>query len=69
MPFNYAKLLGRIKEYGYTQETLSKEIGMSESTLSQKLNGKFAFKQNEIIAICNILDLEISDIGVYFYVC
>ena len=67
MKFNYSKLLGRIKEYGYTQETLAKEIGMTKSTFSQKLNNKFAFKQNEIKAICDILDIDISDIGAYFY--
>ena len=40
MQFDYSKLLGRIKEYGFTQESLALAIGMSVSTLSFKLNSK-----------------------------
>ena len=29
MEFDYSKLLGRIREYGYTQQTLAKEIGVT----------------------------------------
>ena len=40
MEFDYSKLLGRIKEFGYTQETLAGAIKMSVSTMSLKLNNK-----------------------------
>ena len=67
MKFKYWKLLGRIKECGFTQAQLAKAIGISEYTLSTKLNNKFSFKQEEIIAICKVLNIPVSEIGDYFY--
>ena len=67
MKFNYLKLLGRIKECGFTQGQLAKAIGISEYTLSTKLNNKFSFKQDEIIAICKVLNIPVSEIGEFFY--
>ena len=65
--FDYSKLLGRIKEYGFTQERIASEIEVSESTLSLKLNNKAFFTQKEIIYICALLEIAYSDIGVYFF--
>lgn len=67
MPYNYDKLLGRIKEKKYTQETIAKEIGMQAATLSQKLNNKAKFKQGEISSICSLLDISDNEIGAYFF--
>lgn len=67
MKYNYAKLLGRIKEVGLTQEKLSDEIGMSPSTLSQKLNSRVFFKQTEISDICQALSISGEQIGDYFF--
>lgn len=67
MEFDYSKLLGRIKEYGYTQETLAKEIGITESSMSLKLNNKAPFKQIEIRLACKILEITDEEIGVYFF--
>ena len=65
--FDYAKLIGRIKEYGFTQEILAAKIGMSKSTFSFKLNNKAFFSQKEIRKICEFLEIEISEIGLYFF--
>ena len=46
--FNYAALLGLMKEKGYTQETLARSSNMSLSQLSQKINGHYPFKQTDI---------------------
>lgn len=67
MEFDYSKLLGRIKEFGYTQETLAKEIGITESSMSLKLTNKTPFKQIEIRLICKVLNIPVSEIGVYFF--
>jgi transcriptional regulator with XRE-family HTH domain len=67
MEFDYSKLLGRIREYGYTQKTLAAAIGMSVTQLNQCLNSKSNFKHKKILAICKVLDLSIGDIGAYFY--
>jgi cyanate lyase len=67
MKYNYSKLLGRIKECGFTQESLSKAIGKNKSTLSAKINGQFAFTQKEIDEICKVLDISNNEIGDYFF--
>lgn len=67
MKFNYSKLLGRIRECGFTQARLAKAIGINKSTLSAKLNNQFSFSQEEILAICKLLNIPICEIGEYFY--
>ena len=65
--YNYSKLLGRIKEKGFTLEALAKKIGLNVSTLSKKLNNKSEFHQDEIKKICRVIDIEMCDIGTYFF--
>ena len=65
--YDYSKLLGRIKEFGFTQERLASEIGMSVSTLSFKLNNKAVFTQKEIRKICVLLEIESGEVGAYFF--
>ena len=67
MKFNYSKLLGRMKECGFTQEQLAKAIGINKSTLSLKLNNQFSFSQEEILAICKLLNIPTIEISDYFY--
>ena len=67
MKFDYSKLLGRMREYGYTQEKLSKAIGIDASTLNSRLSNKSYFRQTEIDAICRVLDVSNAEIGAYFY--
>ena len=67
MVFDYSKLLGRIKEKGFTQESLAKHIGITPGAMSLKLNNQTHFKQKEMFAICEALDIPISDIGEYFF--
>lgn len=67
MGYNFSKLLGRIKEYGYTQESLAKALGKDKGTLSSKLNNKGEFKACEIDGICKALDIPNDEIGIYFF--
>lgn len=67
MKFNYAKLLGRMRECGFTQEQLAKAIGVNKATLSLKLNNRFSFTQEEILSICKRLNVPVCEIGDYFY--
>lgn len=67
MIFNYAKLLGRIKEYGFTHEELANKIGIAPSTFSAKMNNKYSFAITEIDAICNVLEISKDEIGLYFF--
>ena len=65
--FNYSKLLGRMRELGYTQEKLARAVGINESTLNAKLNNKGYFNNELIDKICEALDISIDEIGSYFY--
>ena len=65
--FNYSKLLGRMKELGYTQGKLANAIGVNESTLNAKLNNKGSFSNYLIDKICEVFDISKTEIGSYFY--
>lgn len=67
MKFNHSKLLGRIRECGFTQEQLAEAIGVSKTTLSAKLNCQFYFTAKEMYAICNVLNIPLCEIDEYFF--
>lgn len=61
--FNINKLLGRLKELGYTQGDLAKHLGITESSLSirfskKKKKNKSVFDDVEITSLCNFLKVE-----------
>lgn len=67
MAYDYAKLKGKIVEKCGTQAVFAKRMGLSERTISLKLNNKVAFKQPEIQKALPILGLTESDIQGYFF--
>lgn len=67
MSFDYSNLSGRIvQEYG-TQYNFAKAMGISERSLSLKLNSKVFWKNSEIIEACNLLKIDQVDIPKYFF--
>lgn len=68
MSFNYSKLRGRIKEKYETQENFAQKMGISRTTLSQKLNNINEFTQQEINKAVELLDLPVEEIPIYFFV-
>ena len=67
MAYDYAKLNGKIVEKCGTQAVFAERMGLSERTISFKLNNKVAFKQPEIQKALPILGLTESDIQAYFF--
>jgi transcriptional regulator with XRE-family HTH domain len=67
MAFNYNKLRGRIVERFGTQSAFAKALGVSERTLSLKLNGKIYFAQDEIVLAAELLKISEPDIQIYFF--
>ncbi|EEP28241.1 DUF739 family protein [Shuttleworthella satelles] len=67
MGFSYNKLRGRIIEKFGTQEKFAKELGISNTTLSRKMTGEVQFTQKDIIAWCELLDVNLSDAAPYFF--
>lgn len=67
MRFDYARLNGRIEDVCGSQRQFAKQIGMSEHTISKKLNNFVDWKQKEIMRVLPILHLKQEDIVEYFF--
>lgn len=65
--FNYSRLKGRIVEKCGTQGAFANRVGISTVALTQKLKGRVAFKNDEIIHMARILDIPTSDLPRYFF--
>lgn len=65
--YDYSKLLGRIREKGFTQKALAYAVNISEASLNLALNNKRKFKQDEIMALCGVLEIPISCVEQYFF--
>lgn len=64
---SYAKLRGKIKEVYERNEAFSKALGIDLSTLSLKLNNKTSWKREEIEKACELLEIPIEDVYLYFF--
>lgn len=65
--FDFNKLLGRMKEYGYTQSSMAKELGVTENCFTNKIKGRSSFSSLEIKTMCNKLNIAPNKIGAYFF--
>lgn len=63
----YGKLRGRIKEVCGTQLMFAKAMGMDESTISLKLNGKAEWTRVEMARACEVLRLPLEEVHPYFF--
>lgn len=61
------ELKGKIREKGMTYRSLAPKIGMSYNTLSDKLNGHYAFDIEEINRIVVELDIKPNEVVRYFF--
>nr|UVY38448.1 MAG: BetR domain protein [Bacteriophage sp.] len=55
---NTRLLKAKMVEKGFTQSTLAIAIGISEMSLSRKINGLREFRLSEACKICEVLDIE-----------
>lgn len=67
MAYNYSKLNGKIIEVCGTQGKFAEMMGLSERSVSLKLNNKIMFKQDEISKASQILNISIDEIQSYFF--
>ena len=65
--YDYRKLLGKMREQKVTQEVLAEKAGISATSMNLSLNNKRDFRQEEILVICESLDISLSDIPTYFF--
>ncbi|QDK70320.1 DUF739 family protein [Lactococcus protaetiae] len=67
MSYDYSALLGKITEKYGTQYNFSIAMGLSERSISLKLNDKVNWKDDEIIKAISVLGIEPKDIPKYFF--
>lgn len=67
MPYDYNKLRGKIKEKFGTQSAFAKAMGLSDVSVSNKLNNNVEWGQEEIEKSVMVLDIEYTDIHSYFF--
>lgn len=67
MSFNYSKLLGKITEKYGTQYNFASGMGISERSLSLKLNNKVRWKDTDIKKACELLGISDDEVGEYFF--
>ncbi len=67
MSYNYSKLNGKIVEVCGTQSVFAKKMGLSERSISLKLNNKMAWKQTEIQRALEILGCSPEQVQIYFF--
>lgn len=65
--FDFRKLRGRIVEILGNQNVLADKLGVSNVSLSRKLNNKSRFSSDDVIVISNILGIPNDEIGTYFF--
>lgn len=63
----YAALRGRIVEKYGTQQEFCEALGMSQTSVSKKMTGQTGFSQQDIEKWCELLDINLGDIGRFFY--
>lgn len=64
---NRGKLKGRIVELYGSQRAFSDKIGLTEQSISAKLNGRSQFSQADIVKWCTALEIEKDEVADYFF--
>ena len=67
VPYKYDKLRGRIIEKFGSQAKYAEALGVSEVTVSRKMNGHVGFSQRDMKQWGELLDISESDFGEYFF--
>lgn len=61
------ELKGKMVAAGYTQRSLAREMNMSTTTLSKKVNGRAAFDTDEVVHLCDLLGIVTNDEKAYIF--
>lgn len=65
--YDYSKLRGRIVEKYGTIKAFAEALGVSNVTISEKLNNKVGITRKDIETWSNILDISECDYGVFYF--
>ena len=67
MAFQYQLLRAKIIEKYGSQGKFADVIGLSEVSISRKLNESVGFSKDDILKWCELLEIKQEDIGRYFF--
>lgn len=67
MPYTYNKLRGRIIELFGTQRNFANKLGVSNNSVSKKMNCQTGFSQDDIIQWSSLLNVSKEEYGDYFF--
>ncbi len=65
--YDYSKLRGRVIEKFKKIKNYAPALGISKTSLSNKLNNKVPFNQEEITRSVELLDIPYNEINLYFF--
>lgn len=65
--FDHSKLRGRIVEKFGTYSAFFNHLDITSIQASRKLNGKSDFSRKDIVHWCELLDIDLKDVGLFFY--
>lgn len=65
--FDYSKLRGLIKERSMTLTDYASSIGISMTTLYERLTNKTPFSQSEIVKTKQLFDLSPEQVDIIFF--
>lgn len=65
--FDYSKLKGRIIEKFNSQSRFANAVGISDRSMSLKLNNGIGLSQEDIVKWCELLAIDLKDISSYFF--
>lgn len=66
MSFDYSKLRGRIVEKYGSVASFSEKTRIKYPAVIRKMAGDTAFSQADIIEWCDLLDIDVSEVPLYF---
>lgn len=67
MSRRYAKLRGVIREKYTLQNSFAVDMGLANSTLSAKLNGRSEWTRAEMERACGLLSIPLAEAYLYFF--
>lgn len=65
--YTYRRLIGRIIEKYGTRKAFAQALGISENSMSLKLNNKTGFSREDMSRWGELLDIDVSEFGSYFF--
>ncbi len=70
--YDYSMLRGRIRELfgsekNFAERLRKTDVTMSTGTFNSRINGYTYFKQPEIETICELLNIDLKEVKIYFF--